>query len=76
MQMIARFPGKCRECGGKITRGQSIDWARSTGAAHSRCSGKSDQPVGFRPGYSDADMRFDEEQFELNAADAFKAGLR
>lgn len=74
MRMIAKFSSTCRQCGKRIKRGEAIEWQRGLGAAHARCA--TSQAEGFRPGYSDADIRFDEQQFERNAGYSFMAGLR
>ncbi len=39
--MAARFPGKCMVCGGPISVGATILWARGEGARHADCSAKS-----------------------------------
>jgi hypothetical protein len=36
--MTARFPGKCASCGGRISVGSSILWAKGEGARHADCS--------------------------------------
>jgi hypothetical protein len=74
MEMLARYPGQCRECGNRIKRGERIDWTRSVGAAHLGCV-NGHQSGGFRPGYSTAAMLEDELTFERIAGEAFMAGL-
>jgi len=37
-RMTAKYPGTCRNCSGKIIPGQSVMWARSTGAYHVNCT--------------------------------------
>jgi hypothetical protein len=37
--MKAKYAGKCRECGGRIRKGDEIDWSRGGGAIHARCRG-------------------------------------
>ncbi len=37
-KMTARFPGKCTSCGGRISVGASILWAKGEGARHADCS--------------------------------------
>lgn len=34
MAMLAKFPGKCSTCGGRIDVGTSIDWQKGQGARH------------------------------------------
>lgn len=41
MTIQAKFPGTCRNCGGAIRVGQSIEWAKGAGAAHVKCNGSS-----------------------------------
>jgi hypothetical protein len=36
--MTAKFPGKCTSCGGRISVGASILWAKGEGARHADCS--------------------------------------
>ncbi len=38
--MAARFPGKCASCGGRISVGATILWAKGEGARHADCSAK------------------------------------
>ncbi len=37
-RMTAKFPGVCRNCSGAIRPGQTILWAKSTGAYHTNCN--------------------------------------
>lgn len=37
MTMAAKFAGRCRECGGQIRVGESIDWEKARGAKHVTC---------------------------------------
>jgi hypothetical protein len=39
--MTARFPGKCTSCGGRISVGATILWAKGEGARHVNCSAPS-----------------------------------
>jgi hypothetical protein len=39
--MAARFPGKCTSCGGRISVGATILWAKGEGARHADCSASS-----------------------------------
>lgn len=32
--MVAKFPGKCKSCGGRIEAGSSIVWSKASGARH------------------------------------------
>ena len=41
MQMKAKYPGKCRRCGGAIVAGDDIEWSKGTGASHTVCPTKS-----------------------------------
>src|SRR3990167_8727912 len=36
-EMAAKFPGKCTACGGGISAGASILWAKGAGARHKDC---------------------------------------
>lgn len=36
-QMIAKFPGRCRACGGHLSAGDRIDWTKGAGARHVQC---------------------------------------
>lgn len=35
--MTAKYPGKCKKCGGHIEIGDEIDWTKETGAKHMEC---------------------------------------
>jgi hypothetical protein len=35
--MTAKFAGRCRECGDRIEKGDSILWGRNEGARHEHC---------------------------------------
>jgi hypothetical protein len=37
MAITARFPGRCRNCGGRISQGDKINWNRDGGATHISC---------------------------------------
>ncbi len=37
MQITSKYQGKCSTCGGKIRKGETIDWSRSGGARHVAC---------------------------------------
>lgn len=37
MVIKAKFPGKCKKCGGKINVGEEINWAKGEGASHVTC---------------------------------------
>lgn len=41
MTITAKFPGKCRACGGAIHKGDAIEWQKGQGAAHLNCSSSS-----------------------------------
>lgn len=41
MTITAKYPGRCRKCGGAIAVGNQIDWERGSGAAHVSCPTKS-----------------------------------
>lgn len=36
-EMLAKYRGTCRECGGSIRKGDRITWARKQGARHVDC---------------------------------------
>ena len=35
--MRAKYPGPCRQCGGRVTVGDEIFWSRETRALHPEC---------------------------------------
>ena len=37
MTMTAKYPGRCKGCGGSIVRGEEIEWSRGKGARHVDC---------------------------------------
>jgi hypothetical protein len=37
ISLIAKYPGKCKGCGGRIRIGQQIYWIKGTGARHADC---------------------------------------
>jgi hypothetical protein len=37
MNITSKYAGKCKGCGGAIAVGEQIEWARDTGARHTRC---------------------------------------
>jgi hypothetical protein len=37
MTITAKYPGTCRECGGRIQQGDRIEWEKGAGAAHVEC---------------------------------------
>jgi hypothetical protein len=40
-EMNARYPGKCRSCGGSINAGDRINWIKESGARHVKCPASS-----------------------------------
>jgi hypothetical protein len=40
MTITARYPGKCRKCGGSISVGEQIEWEKGNGASHVKCPEK------------------------------------
>jgi hypothetical protein len=49
--MIARFPGKCRNCHGRIQQGARITWQKGMGAAHVNCEQATETVVGMNGAY-------------------------
>lgn len=43
MTIQAKFPGRCKRCGGGIAVGESVEWERGKGATHIEC------PAGVQP---------------------------
>ena len=43
MTIIAKYPGRCKRCGGPIKIGDEIEWARGKGAWHVDCSQAKEQ---------------------------------
>ncbi len=39
MTISAKYPGRCRACGGAIAAGERIEWAQGAGARHVHCQG-------------------------------------
>lgn len=37
MTITAKYAGTCRECGGRIEEGETVDWVRGEGTAHVEC---------------------------------------
>lgn len=37
MTITAKFPGRCKSCGGSIAAGERIEWARGRGSRHVSC---------------------------------------
>jgi hypothetical protein len=37
LTITAKFPGKCRSCGGRIAVGEQVEWEKGKGAAHNSC---------------------------------------
>ena len=42
MTITAKFPGKCSECGGRISAGAQIEWSKGEGARHTKCAASSE----------------------------------
>ena len=40
MEMISKFPGTCKTCGGRIYKGDRINWVSGNGASHVKCPQK------------------------------------
>lgn len=36
-QIVAKFSGTCRACGGAFVAGQMIAWSKESGSAHTHC---------------------------------------
>lgn len=47
--IVARYPGKCGACGGKIEVGEKILWQKGSPASHSRCAEPARGRGTFRP---------------------------
>lgn len=45
MTISAKYPGVCNKCGGAISPGQQIEWAKGAGATHSACGGTTTAPA-------------------------------
>ena len=41
---MAKYPGKCNRCGGKINPGDQIEWDKKSGASHVKCA-KNAEPI-------------------------------
>jgi ribosomal protein S14 len=37
MTITAKYPGRCKKCGGQISAGEQIEWEKSSGASHIKC---------------------------------------
>lgn len=49
MTILAKYPGTCTECHGKIRRGDSIEWTKGRGAKHTTCAKPTqDNPAAMR----------------------------
>ena len=45
-QMVAKFPGSCRECGNRFPKGERILWSKDKGARHLGCAERAgDKPT-------------------------------
>jgi hypothetical protein len=44
MTITAKYPGKCRRCGGAIAQGERIEWVKGGGSSHVSCP-ESPQPA-------------------------------
>jgi len=42
MVIEARYPGSCSRCGGRIKRGEKIEWSKGSGASHVKCERETD----------------------------------
>ena len=56
MTIIAKYPGKCKKCGGRINVGDKIEWTKGEGAAHVECPAN---PEPYRPEPRKMVSRFD-----------------
>ena len=61
MTITARFPGRCRSCGGDFAAGEEIEWTRGEGAAHPVCPTTTTQNPGRKTGWGANGKRYDEE---------------
>lgn len=50
MKIIAKYDGRCRECGRRLPKGSLIEWSRSAGARHIACPKNEDTPYILRGG--------------------------
>ncbi len=48
--IIAKFPGKCSECGGRISAGAQIEWTKGEGARHVKCASGEVEAAKAEPG--------------------------
>lgn len=39
MTITSKYNGKCKVCGGRIYKGERINWSRGRGASHAECGG-------------------------------------
>src|SRR5687767_13856607 len=53
--IVARFPGKCKRCGGVISAGQAIRWAPKRGSWHlkDQCGSDLEAMVAYEEKYGD-----------------------
>jgi hypothetical protein len=56
MTITAKYPGKCKKCGGRINVGDKIEWTKGEGAAHVECPAN---PEPYRPEPRKMVSRFD-----------------
>lgn len=57
MVMAAKYPGKCRKCGGQIYVGDQIEWSKEDGARHAtKCPAES-QTINTKPKRSSGPTR-------------------
>lgn len=56
MTIIAKYPGRCKKCGGLIKVGDKIEWSKGEGAAHVKCPAN---PEPYRPEPRKMVSRFD-----------------
>lgn len=67
--ITAKYPSKCRRCGGAIEKGERVQWQRGRGCQHLAC-----QPATARSGYDDAEAIEAERQRRLDEAE-YQAGM-
>lgn len=49
MTITSKYDGVCKRCGGKIRRGEQIEWTRDGGARHLECPAEPEAAAGGRP---------------------------
>jgi hypothetical protein len=47
-RMRAKYEGRCRTCGGRIHRGEGIQWSKEAGATHLVCPNDTSEYLAHR----------------------------